>query len=618
MLGVASGASPASHLVAGDVLPSGSMAALESEAMHRAAGLIEAIADLARMRARGPHRMSAWHSAIAQACEAILPPADDESFGRQRMQADRALAQVSQAAADAGLDALPWPVARAEFEAQLQGLVEGRSFAVGGITLARLTPMRSVPARLLILAGIDHGVFPRPSRRDALDLSRLCPRLGDRDDRLEDQLLLLESIHAATERLVVVVQDTVAASGQPGPLSPVIEELLATVAEHAGTDSRSPRARLLHHHPTLGDQPEAWMHAPVAGFDARARARASLIASARRNGADRVFANSPDGEADSIAPTIHAVERMASVLRNPSRAWLQGQGVRVADLEAELGERCEPIELDSLEKWSLSRRARQGVLLREDPQAILRELQLQGHLPHGVAGDRAWRAIWQEQSRIVPVLCDTLGLPAEALVLERVEFTVPGLVPELRASTLWCPARRTQVVITRKQREKEWLTLWPEHLAFAATWAESTCVRVELPARVTDAVVAIQHDPVDPGLALDLLRTLRELTEQSQRRLLPLHAELLHASRSSEATDPQERLEAMRARLAASRPGHPALEAEPWFRMAWRGLDFLEFGQAAGTPRVAGLEPSFAGLGAWLDPAMEMTGWSVRTRGRGA
>jgi hypothetical protein len=51
--------------------------------------------------------------------------------------------------------------------------------------------------------------------------------------------------------------------------------------------------------------------------------------------------------------------------------------------------------------------------------------------------------------------------------------------------------------------------------------------------------------------------------------------------------------------------------------MAWRGLDFLEFGQAAGTPRVAGLEPSFAGLGAWLDQAMEMTGWSVRTRGRG-
>jgi len=618
MLGVAAGSSPAGRVVAGGVLPSGSMPALESEEVHRAIGLIEGIADLARMRARGAHPLTAWHAALCAACDAILPPADHETFGRQRMQADRALAEVAQAASAAGLAALPWPVARAEFEAQLQGLVEGRSFAAGGITLARLTPMRSVPARLLILAGIDHGVFPRSSRRDALDLSRLCPRVGDRDDRLEDQLLLLESIHAATERLVIVVQDTVAASGQPGPLSPVIEELMASVAAHAGKAPGSERARLLHHHPTLGDQPEAWTPDKAPGFDARARARAGVIEAARGNGADRVFATALHGEAGVSAPAIETVDRMAGVLRNPSRAWLQGQGVRVADLGAELGERCEPIELDSLQKWSLNRRAREGVLLHQDPGSILRELQLGGHLPHGVAGDRAWSGIWQEQSRMLPVLSEALQVAQADLSLERIEFTVPGLEPGLRATTLWCPSRKTQVLVTRKQREKEWLALWPEHLAFAAAWPESRCLRVEMPSLRTGAVSMVRHDPVDPRIALGFLRTLRDTAEQAQRRLLPVHAQLLHPFRSSDATDLEERLDAARARLVARRAGVRAPDADPWFRMAWRGLDFMQSGREPGAPRLAGLEPSFAGLAAWLHEAMEATGWAVRARGRGA
>lgn len=617
MLGVAAGDSPAARVVAGGVLPSGSMPALESAEVHRAIGLIEAIADLSRMRARGAHPIPAWHAAISSACDAILPPADHETFGRQRMQAERALSEVSQAAAAAGLQALPWPVARAEFEAQLQGLVEGRSFAVGGITLARLTPMRSVPARLLILAGIDHGAFPRPSRRDALDLSRLCPRVGDRDDRLEDQLLLLESIHAATERLVIVVQDTVAASGQPGPLSPVIDELMASVAAHAGMGPGGERARLLDHHPTLGDQPEAWTLDRAPGFDRRARARASMIETARCSGADRVFATSPHGEASLALSAIDSVDRMASVLRNPSRAWLQGQGVRVADLGAELGEGCEPIELDSLEKWTLNRRVREGVLLREDPESILRELQFGGHLPHGVAGNRAWSDIWREQSSILPVLSEALQLPASDLSLERIEFEVAGFAPGLRAATLWCPSRKKQVLVTKKKREKEWLALWPEHLAFAVARPESTCLRVELPATRTGAVSLVLHDPVDPGIALGFLRILHEITEQAQRRLLPVHAEILHPFRTPDTTDLEERLDAARARLEARRTGVPSLDAEPWFRMAWRGLDFMRFGREPGAPRVAGLEPSFAGIGSWLHEAMEATGWTARSRGRG-
>ncbi len=614
VLGAAAGASPAAQVLHGRVLPSGMMAALESDTMHRALRLLDAVADLARMVQRGDHPIAAWHAALAQACESILPAVDHETFGRQRDQADRALAQVADAATSAGLGTVPWPVARAEFESSLRGLVEGRSFAAGGVALARLTPMRSVPARLLVLAGLDHGVFPRASRRDPLDLSKCCARPGDRDDRLEDQLLLLESLHAATERLVIVVQDTVAGSGQPAPLSPVIEELLGTMAAHAGVAPRKARAELLVHQPTLGDQPEAWSASGSGGFGAQSRARAQAIAAARREAAERVFASYPHGSASSRAPILRSVDEMATVLRNPARAWLKGQGIKVADLSRELGERCEPIEIDNLQRWHLEQRARRGVLLGEDPEAILHLLRNDGSLPHGAVSGPQWRQVWSAQEEIPARVSEALGVSACELEFEALELDVPGLDPALRVRTLWIPSRRTQVLVTRVGREKEWLAVWPEHLAFAVAQPGSRTIRIDLPRNRREACRTIPHDPVDPALALGILQGVREIAEQAQRRLLPIHPELLHPFRSDNGAPDEERLEGLRQKLLIGRPGFPAPADDPWFRAAWRGLDMLKAGREPGAPRIVGVEPSFEGIASWLHEGMEATGWKVRAK----
>lgn len=614
VLGAAAGASPAAQALHGRVLPSGMMAALESDIMHRALRLLDAVADLACMVQRGDHPIAAWHAALAQACESILPAADHETFGRQRDQADCAMTQVADAATAAGLGAVPWPVARAEFESALRGLVEGRSFAAGGVTLARLTPMRSVPARLLVLAGLDHGVFPRASRRDPLDLSKLCPRAGDRDDRLEDQLLLLESLHAATERLVIVVQDTVAGSGQPAPLSPVIEEMLGAMAAHAGTAPGKARAELLLHQPTLGDQPESWSASAFGGFSAQSRARAQAIADARRQGAERVFASSPHGDGAEPSATIRSVDEIAGVLRNPARAWLKAQGIRVADLSRELGERCEPIEIDALQGWHLEQRARRGVLLGEDPQEILRQLQHDGSLPHGAVGGREWQEVWSTQEAIPLRLAEQLGISACELHVESLAFEVPDIDPSLRARTLWVPSHRVQVLVTRAGREKDWLQLWPEHLAFAAAHPDARMIRIDLPKNRRHAPVVISHEPVPVELARTILMDVRELAQQAQRRLLPIHAELLYPFRSKIGASIEEQMDSMRQKLLAERPGHASPAAEAWFRAAWRGLDMLQVGRESGAPQIVGVEPSFDGVASWLHARMDMTGWKVRSK----
>jgi exonuclease V gamma subunit len=308
------------------------------------------------------------------------------------------------------------------------------------------------------------------------------------------------------------------------------------------------------------------------------------------------------------------MDDMATVLRNPARAWLKGQGIRVADLSHELGERCEPIELDGLQRWHLEQRARRGVLLGEDPESILQTLRQDGSLPHGAVSGPMWREVWSTQEEILTRLIEALGVPACTLEIEPLAFELPDLDPALQVRTLWIPSHRTQVLVTRVGREKEWLTVWPEHLAFAAAHPDGRTIRIDLPRNRREASKSIPHEPVDSATALQILRQVREIAEEAQRRLLPIHAELLYPFRVAIDAPSEERSESLRQKLWVAGPGFAAPAEDPWFRAAWRGLDLLKAGRESGAARIAGLEPSFDGIASWLHEAMEQTGWAVRKR----
>lgn len=86
----------------------------------------------------------------------------------------------------------------------------GSGMLRGKVTFCRMQPMRNIPARVICIAGLSDGAFPRSGHSAARDLiairSDYFPpeiTLWDRTPRDEDNLLLLETILAAKEALLL-------------------------------------------------------------------------------------------------------------------------------------------------------------------------------------------------------------------------------------------------------------------------------------------------------------------------------------------------------------------------------------------------------------------------------
>ena len=76
-------------------------------------------------------------------------------------------------------------------------------FLDNGITFCSLLPMRSIPAKVVCLLGMNEGEFPRTDKESGFDLISLHWRQGDRTKRLDDRYLFLESLLSARNNFYV-------------------------------------------------------------------------------------------------------------------------------------------------------------------------------------------------------------------------------------------------------------------------------------------------------------------------------------------------------------------------------------------------------------------------------
>ena len=112
----------------------------------------------------------------------------------------------------------------------LNGLLDaagsGYGFLGGRVTFCAMLPMRSIPFRVVCLAGMNDGVFPHTKRQPAFSLMAGRRRRGDRSLRDEDRYLFLETIMAAGERLYISYTGQSDRDNSVLPPSVVVAELL--------------------------------------------------------------------------------------------------------------------------------------------------------------------------------------------------------------------------------------------------------------------------------------------------------------------------------------------------------------------------------------------------------
>ncbi|MEZ4907344.1 MAG: exodeoxyribonuclease V subunit gamma [Saprospiraceae bacterium] len=100
------------------------------------------------------------------------------------------------------------------------------NFLTGNVTFCSMTPMRSIPFKVVGILGLDFGSFPRKNSEVPFDLMNAEHRPGDRNNRESDKYLFLEALLSAKEKLYLSYIGQNSKSNSEIPPSPVIDKLL--------------------------------------------------------------------------------------------------------------------------------------------------------------------------------------------------------------------------------------------------------------------------------------------------------------------------------------------------------------------------------------------------------
>ncbi len=573
VLAEAAGASPARERIVGLVQACSGELYGGGKELRAIGQVVDALKQFVAGTRASSRTLGEWVESMWQLLAQIVPPTEDEEYGNSHLECRQRIARLSEVAAVAALPKLSWAVARSELLSALEEMTEGRHYASGGITLARMAPMRSVPARVLILVGIEHGVFPRAARIDSLDLAACARRAGDRDARREDQLLVLEALHAARDRLIIVQRDRDATTGERIGEPAVLAEVFGVAAAAMGLGRDEARERLTVQHAPLADAAEEWADERRAGFDVASHARAVTIAVGAPSVPPPFATVGALGVAQPLPNPLADIKKLARAITRPVGAYLAALEVRPQSHMDLINTLHEPIELDSLDGWALDQALRGWTFEGISETEAKTRARCQGLLPHGEGCAAEWHSRWSEAAQIS-------RLQREAQAMGK------------------------HVIVRKRARDDSDIESWIEHLEIAARVPDACVVSIEVgsgrPPRVAE-LSAISNDD-----ASALLSELVALATRARTQLLPFHARLMKAWRACRGeTNSARRRETLLAAFAESRMG-PALARDAEITTAFRGESFFDFGVQASTMESP---QCFDHLAAWIDERMVRVGW---------
>ncbi|MDO9456898.1 exodeoxyribonuclease V subunit gamma [Nocardioides sp.] len=318
-----------------------------------------------------------WMRVLTEGVRGLTDVSLDDAW--QLPQLERELAR----AAGDGTPDVPLRLAdvRAMLDSRLGGRPTRANFRTGTLTVCTMTPMRSVPHRVVCLVGLDDGVFPRLTTVDGDDVLARRPLTGERDVRSEDRQLLLDALLAATDKVVITYTGANEHSGASRPPAVPLGEILDAADR---TTAGPVREHVLTHHPLQPhDARNLLPGGLVAGDPVRPFSfdRAAL-AGARAAVAERV--PPPPlltGLLDPAPTTDVSLADLKAFFAHPVRSFLRQRLDVSTPLAPDEISDAIPIELDALEKWGIGDRLLKEMLAGHDPEAVMLAEQLRGSLP---------------------------------------------------------------------------------------------------------------------------------------------------------------------------------------------------------------------------------------------
>ncbi|HET9500252.1 MAG TPA: exodeoxyribonuclease V subunit gamma [Marmoricola sp.] len=373
---------------------------------------------------RGVHPVSVWLERLRTGVQQLTAVPRGEEW--QLAQLHRELARLGAADADAELRLSD---VRALLHGQLAGRPSRASFRTGTLTVCTLTPMRSVPHRVVVLLGLDDHVFPRLRSRDGDDVLGRSRLPGERDPRSQDRQLFLDAVLAAGERLIITYTGFHESTGQPRPPSVPLREFLDVAEQTAGVTDLVTRHRSQAFH---GDYLGGALGSDAGPFSFDPHA----VAAARAAQGERVLA---ERLADVRLPPAPAadleLDALVEAVTFPVRAFVRRRlGVDLPREEEEVLDSL-PVTIGGLDEWQVGDRILRELLSGRTLDHALQAEWRRGTLPPGSYG---WRAAHRIADAVGPLaqLAETCtqGRDARSVDVDvalgdgrRLVGTVPGL-----------------------------------------------------------------------------------------------------------------------------------------------------------------------------------------------
>jgi exodeoxyribonuclease V gamma subunit len=342
----------------------------------------------------GEHPVGHWLDAITRGVDELTAVARGDEW--QRGQLHRELRGLATDPAADGTT-LRLSDVRALMGERVAGRPTRANFRTGTLTVCTMTPMRSVPHRVVCLLGVDDGVFPRGITVDGDNVLARTPLTGERDPRSEDRQLMLDAVLAARQTLVITYTGASETTGLPRPPAVPLQELLDALDLTATGGA----GHALERHPLQAFDPRNLDPAQPFSFDRQA------LAGARAAARDRVPV--PELRRTTLPPRPGdvALAELVAFFKAPVKEFLRKRLDIALPEEAEESHDGMPVELNGLQQWAIGDRMLTDLLAGRTRQHSLDREWRRGELPPGRLGWRlAGRLI--DQAEPVAELVDSL------------------------------------------------------------------------------------------------------------------------------------------------------------------------------------------------------------------
>ncbi len=452
------------------VLPYPDLEGPETEALGGLADFIDTLGRWRRELARR-RTLPEWCAALLRMLGDLCDP--DEEEAERLLPLRTALESLARNAESAGLAApVGLEVLRAEVAQVLDSADPAPRFLTGRVTFCNMVPMRSIPARVLYLLGMNATEFPRDQLPLSFDLMAAAPRRGDRVRREDDRHLFLEAVLSARDRLYLSYQGNDQHDNAVRVPSVLVEELLDYCrGSFCYTDGVQPLDRLLIRHPLQpfsrrlfdGSDPHCFSYRDDWCRAARAvrEPGSDCFAAPGTLASAAPVADPAPGSLAALAPASAELDLddLIRFLQMPPAWYLtRTLGLRPPTEDEALAE-AEPFCLDSLSAWQL--RQRLFVQAGEDrpAEAVEALLRAGGDLPHGAA---AGVLLESEGARVAAFRAALAPLAAPPRPPLEVDLTIGGL--RLTGWVEGLTSAGRQAYRLGRCRAADLLGLWVRHL----------------------------------------------------------------------------------------------------------------------------------------------------------